>query len=473
MKKYLLLIALLAGCNFAFTSCSDDDDNTDEIDTEAEFSEEAMAAYCALNELCDIDELPSNWQTYTAEPTYGYTVDASNPYVRTVYIDDIMEAEDCFRSLGGTIEHGQANATFTAGSISYVYTAYNQSDLFATIDCNVPQVPDLTQIRFVPSDAQEDNFSWAKDMNQDDIYYSLGDVIQYKNAFWVCVRPAIYGLKHKTYWVTICATNNVAESDLFTNCFHVIYGYEKHGAHTVPTKLGTNVTSFKHFAILLNAMSNWDRYGEKAKKYGFGVGDKMICNKHEYKIDKEYFSMLAHQWLDLFDIYNKLGLIESGLVFPDEHYTVNARKGFLIFYKGYSSWWGNMKLWALHSVYHEDGEEIDPYNDFKDLELKWEMSKIPQYEMINGQKVSREFNIKQYLHCGAYMEERSGVKKEKLPELYGLTSNKTDDQSVNYGFLVKDICFTGSPYEAIPGATDIMLVGKIVKEDDKDFLKKN
>jgi len=141
MKKYLLLIALLAGCNFAFTACSDDDDNADEIDTEAAFSEEAMAAYCALNELCDIDELPSNWQTYTAEPTYGYAIDASNPYVRTVYIGDIIEAEDCFRSLGGTIESGQASATFTAGNISYVYTAKNQSDLLATIDCTCPKFP--------------------------------------------------------------------------------------------------------------------------------------------------------------------------------------------------------------------------------------------------------------------------------------------------------------------------------------------
>jgi len=486
MKKYLLLIALFAGCNFAFTSCSDDDDNADEIDTESAFSEEAMAAYCALNELCDIEELPANWQTYTAEPTIGYAVDASNPYVRTVYIDDIMEAEDCFRSLGGEIESGQASATYTAGSISYVYTAKNQSDLLATIDCNVPQVPHLTQIRFVPGDAQDDNglfgFSWAKDKSQDDIYYRLGDVIEYEGAYWVCVRPAIYGEKHKTYWVAIYANGGSKNEKLFSDCFYTLSETSKYGEHIVPTKLGTDVTSFKHFAILLNALSNNTRYGDKAKEYGFGVGGEMICNNQNHVVDNTYFEHLKKVWKtgedgENYNVYSKLGLAYEYIDEKTKDYMEYARRGFLIFYKGYSSWGKTMTLWALHSTYHKADEPIDPYKDFEDLKFNWELSEVqPKIDELIYES-GQTYNIKNYLNWGWYMKNDSGIDAEKLAKLYGLAyqaegtreDKNEKDTSVTHGFLIKDKCFTGSPYEAIPKATDLVHFKDYIDEHPEVF----
>jgi len=434
MKKYLLLLALLAGCNFAFTACSDDDDNADEIDTEDVFSEEAMAAYCALNQLCGIEELPSNWQTFTAEPTYGYSFDASNPYVRTVYIDDIMEAEDCFRSLGGTIESGQASATYTAGNISYQYTAKNQSDLLATIDCNVPQVPHLTQIRFVPSEVQEENglfgFTWDKTRSQDDIYYSVGDVVydEDEKAFWVCVRPAIYGEKHKTYWVAICADKKAAESKLFEGCFYKIEENSKHGEYTVPTKLGTDVTSFKHLAILLNAVTNPNRYGAEAKKYGFGAGKKLT------NVDQEYFKKLAQYW-EKRNIYSALGILAG-----QEYYN----QGFLMFYKGYSSWGKTMTLWTVKSNGLKTGENnaIVPDKNFEEIKLNWDLA--CQYDV----EYKHEFDIRRYLNNGEYKREYNKYfDANHLAKLFNMEISE-----VEHGFLVKDRCYE-DPYSALPGNT--------------------
>jgi len=425
MKKYLLLIALLAGCNFAFTACSDDD-NADEIDTEAAFSEEAMAAYCALSQLCEVDELPSNWQSYTAEPTYGYAVDASNPYVRTVYIGDIIEAEDCFRSLGGTIESGQASATYTAGNISYVYTVKNQSDLLATIDCSVPQVPHLTQIRFVPSEVQEENglfgFSWPKDKSQDDIYYSFGDIIEYQDVYWVCVRPAIQGVKHKTHWMAIGARQNIQETRAFQDCFCVIQPTTKHGKYRVPTKLSTDVTCIRNLMILFDALAHPKSYGEKAQKYALGVGgERKEISKF---INPTFFSEVKDRWGST--IYRNLGL-------DLPRYTKYPSFGYSIFYKGYSSWGVTMTLWTLNFSKDSEDAEINPDKNIQEVKLNWSLSKLPANSKLSFTD-----------YCSGRQFSGRFEKKASNCDIESIDANLPE-----HGFFVKDICFDGDPYSKI------------------------
>ena len=445
MKKYLLLIALLAGCNFAFTACSDDDDNADEIDTESAFSEEAMAAYCALNELCDIEELPSNWQSYTAEPTIGYAIDASNPYVRTVYVEDVIEAEDCFRSLGGTIESGQASATFTAGSISYQYTAKNQSDLLATIDCSVPQVPHLTQIRFVPNDAQDDNglfwFSWPKGKSQKDIYYSLGDVIRDKNNnCWICVRPAIYGKKHKTYWVAICTQEKREYTELFKNCTEVIQETSNHGTYIVPTNLGTNVTSFKHLMILLYAISNPECYGKDMEKYGFGVGLPM---RDKAGVNSAFFTTLQNGWKTpskkVYNVYQYLNFTDT-----EDIYETISQYGLSIFYKGNYHKGNTLKLWTIQSAPLKGNElTLEQIEDKKfEINMTKPFANGGKYKVENSQTTQEYplFDIGQYI----------GGQYTPLDTPVYFSEDQMKSLGFNiYGFMVKDMCITSDPTEKL------------------------
>jgi len=392
MKKSLLLLFTLCAL---LTACSDNDLTAEEEQIQAEIeaadpygknSEEGLATYCALNMLCNVDSLPDNWRSATFEPTYGYAIDQANPYVRTVYVDDISEAENCFRSLGGTINGGDASATYEVGSLKYVYTALNQTDLFATIDVSVPQIPNLGQLRFVPNSAQDENGLFGYSWKEGDVpYYQIGDVVQRDEdkTLWVCVRPAYKGLKDKSHWVSIDEKQMQLKE------------YKKGGGFIVPTKLGTNVEHINNFAQLMAALQNPDVYTGALATNSFGLEDGRISQK--------LIKSVAAEW-DL-PIYGDNKQTIWQLLKTGKDYFDSQSDELNLFYKGYSCWGFNMTLYWMH--YNEQAGYYPTSKKDKaitPMEYEWKLA-------------DSQFNIYQYLTSKkyGYSDNAGGSNEDALP----------------------------------------------------------
>ena len=494
MKKYLLLLFALC----AFTACSDDDNVSDltneemaaAVDPYGKNTDEGMAAYCALSLLCDLDSLPDNWKTATFEPTYGYAVDAASPYVRTIYVESILDAEDCFRSLGGTIESGQASATYTAGNISYQYTAKNQSDLFATIDCTIPQIPTLSQLRFVPSEVQGDNalfYPW-KASDENNLRYTVGDVVQRLSdgTFWVCVRQARYKKKHKTYWVApVVSSGTVNKDEFFPNTGERVYIKEyaktsSHGDYYVPTKLSTSVDLIRNFIILINALAKDEDvayrnpglsadcadyvYTDKSKVYYYCFGlqykkgeekEVPITNQTIKNIreawDEEQYSYIEGE--NDQSIYSLLGLTHSV-------YTTTPRSGFAVFYKGYSSFGWSMTLWTVM---------LSPYSFWTDTdgdtyEASFDMdTHIVPREHYWKMTDAKGFNIYRYFENNGCWE---GAFKYNL----SFDVNVIEPLPTN-AFILFDMEYDGDPTQEMDGVREIYRY-KDLEEQNKDAKSK-
>ena len=465
MKKYLFL--LFALCAFgAFTACSDDDDNPSAeeisaaVDPYGKYTEEGMAAYSALTLLCDLDSLPNNWRTATYAPTYGYAVDEANPYVRTVYVEDISQAEDCFRSLGGEIESGAASATYTAGNISYKYTAKNESDLFATIDCSVPQIPTLSQLRFVPNDVQEENglfgYSWKEG---DEAYYSLGDVVEDPDdkTLWVCVRAAYPNKKDNSYWVAPYCLDGTRNDKLMQYKEYKESGDYKY--YNVPTKLGSDADKIKNFVMLVDIIRDPSYYAKSREQYGFGLGEGVY--------NKKYFENLQKDWQeksltgyydddDLKPVEAKLSICQilglqyfCGVEACDDSSKIN--KELSAFYKGYSSFGWSMTLWTMCK-----GDEVleDNYNmDFIYSKPNWSMKlgpfDIDKYCVNNP--LNRNDNTSNQYGWGGYSADINydvATSTSSYKDNYG-GLKKSVSGLPSAGVMVWNMSYSGNPTEAM------------------------
>jgi|GEM_PF-6945954 len=194
-------LLLMFAASMCMLSCSDDDSQEDNNggSSSYEYTEEDLAAYHVLDVTSSIDNLPENWQSMTFEPVAGVVLDPSTPYVRYIGVDDLAEAADFYsRMTQVDMTDGRTSDTFTSGDITLKYTAVNQSDLYATIDVNVKQMPHLTQIRLVPQSVIGLN---AKTYDK----YDVGDVIVDKDlCYWFCFKKAEG--TNDSYWASFSLT---------------------------------------------------------------------------------------------------------------------------------------------------------------------------------------------------------------------------------------------------------------------------
>jgi len=432
MKKSLFLLFTLCAL---LTACSDNGLSAEEEQLLAEIeagdpygknSEEGLATYCALDLLCNVDSLPNDWRSATFAPTYGYATDQANPYVRTVYVDDVSEAENCFRSLGGTIERGDASATYEVGSLKYVYTALNQTDLFATIDVSVPQIPNLVQLRFVPNSAQEENGLFGYSWKTSDVpYYSVGDVVQCDKdeTYWICVRPAYNGIKHKTYWVSFDPKQMQIKS------------YNKNNV-IVPTKLGTNVEQFENFAQLMGCFGDPYKYVKDINGYslwneGFGICRRAISPLviANLQIDwgKSYYTK---------DGSSRSNLSEGKQVWDILDFTEDKQffdKEYNLFYKGYSSFGWTMTLWSLNCKPGNPSEDI-PFFLTKN-----------EKDLIEPKEHHWKLEANNYFHIGNYYKDGA----------QGTASGNNVANMPPKALCVWDYVYTGDPTKPMPGFTTI------------------
>ena len=325
-----LCLSLLAGTAL-FPSCSDDD-NEGKLDPQSpeyiamsKATPEAMALSTLLSLTAGIDSLPDNWRTgYTVEPIIGDVLDESQPYVRTLAVNDAAEAIAFYNSLTGE----ELPATATSHTLTLKEEGYtvnlnvaNGSDLIATISVQAKQLPHLSAIRLVPVAALGEN---ADDF---ETYYHMRDVVfdEEDGTYWICARPANarYG-KKDSHWFSfdITTKENV----------HIESADKDRATTIVPTKLGDNVQMMDYLIPLLTFLADPDGYtdvvGHELKDGLAGLG-----------------TTYTHSDLRNIAAYWKRKDIWQHLPF-DKDYMKQAQIN--VYYKGYSSslFGHTMHLWC-------------------------------------------------------------------------------------------------------------------------------
>ena len=261
--KHLLYAVAFAAAGLLAASCSDDEDvstpSTPEEIAASKTSEEAMQLMGLLSAVADVDSLPDNWfeASFTVEPTEGIVLNDAQPYVRSLAVANLKEAVEVYNNLTGqTLDStATANSWKLEGSGTVSYKAVNQTNVFATIDFSIRQLPHLQQLRLVPAAALGTNATFAGEP-----YYQLGDVVldTRDNSFWICARPAYSPAgKGDSHWFSFQLTDKN---------YKTYEGTTKRKTTIVPTKLEKNTRIMNYFMNLLYVMANPDNCADLFQK---------------------------------------------------------------------------------------------------------------------------------------------------------------------------------------------------------------
>ena len=205
----MLTAAVALGIGMSITACSDDDKNEKEEQREPDSATgisgtmEEDILKNLICQWCDVqkDELTGNWQAKTYEATEGLVIDESQPLVRSIQMDDVEAADNYAIGAFGTLgidcmnPNGFSFSNTAVGSVSYKHST--ETNTLAVIDVDIKQIPGLQQIRLVqilPENASSDP------------YYTAGDIIKYKNRYYLCTSKHKYG--EKAYFVNFTDNND-------------------------------------------------------------------------------------------------------------------------------------------------------------------------------------------------------------------------------------------------------------------------
>lgn len=205
--KYGLVCAI--GLMPLFSSCSDSDDHSSkgtQEEMELQDIRQVDAISNVLEVLADVKTLDKDFYNKTYTPTYGKVLDESNPYVRAMKSEDKEEAYAVFAAMigdsellksttdGYTVELKlSGDLAKLAGKETFGTLTYHQGDgstRMAYVDVNIPNMPTLQRIDFVPSQLWGDNDGVKT-------AYTLGQLVKYdgtdeKNSkgegLWLCVQ---------------------------------------------------------------------------------------------------------------------------------------------------------------------------------------------------------------------------------------------------------------------------------------------
>lgn len=271
--KLFLAMLLIGGSALSFSSCSDKDVNDEKIeipgDPYLKTSEEGEALRNILGSVAGLDSLPDNWKnsSFTVEPTLGKVLDETNPFVRTIASNSQQEAIDLFKGFTGCkISDGATSQSWSKEGVgSFMLKMTNKDGVFATIDINMPQMPHLTQLRFVDKSLLGENSS------KDKPYYHIGDVVKVTEndevSYWTCVRCCDNAHdKHKTHWISF---------QLGKNNYKTYDQTDKKAQMIVPTKLGYNSDTermLKYATEFFGAIVRPDIYMDYAEEGYFSDG---------------------------------------------------------------------------------------------------------------------------------------------------------------------------------------------------------
>lgn len=342
MKKNIFaMLALSLGLGMSFTSCSDTDldssnggsNGEDTEVTDAEFQKK-MKLNCLLGAVAGVDSLPNNWnngnyRVSIDENTIGYAESDANPGVRLVPTSSASEAYRKFVNMTASSNSGetpQSEEWKYDGIGTMTFKQVNASDLYATVDVNIEQMPNLTQIKFVPASATGHNASFSGTP-----YYQFGDVVlQTKDGeeptYWVCVRPAskIAGVQ-RTFWCTFqlnsVTSKNANYKEITSKKYNNMYLPTKLAESKFQAKAAENVQNFFN---VLRIIANPKFYENQS-----GIDD--ITNK---EFEPYLVKAISSMWDDkgLWDLVKNKNYSGS----PLKDYLTNAAPTIEAFYYGYS-----------------------------------------------------------------------------------------------------------------------------------------
>ena len=197
MKKhfyFLLMAALVCGLSLCVTSCKDDDNSNvpEEQETYEGLStleNDQLADLVAAWTDTSRDELNgTEWLNNTFEPTVGMELDESNPGIRLVVANTVEEADSIAASMLGSLGIDYENPvgfTYSNSQVGSIGYSHGEGNTLGSISVDkIRQIPVLQEIRLVkvlPNNAKGKP------------YYKCGDIVKYKNRFYVCVSNHKYG----------------------------------------------------------------------------------------------------------------------------------------------------------------------------------------------------------------------------------------------------------------------------------------
>ena len=199
MKKnfYFLLMAALVCClSLSVTSCSKDDDKNDNGNEDQETYEglstlendqlaDLIAAWTDANR----DELNGTaWLNNKYEPTVGLALDESDPGLRYIEAGTVEEADSTAASMLSTLGidyEKPAGFTYNNNQVGTIEYSHGEGNTLGSISVKIQQIPVLREIRLVKELGEN-----AKAKKP---YYKCGDIVKYKNRFYVCVSKHKYG----------------------------------------------------------------------------------------------------------------------------------------------------------------------------------------------------------------------------------------------------------------------------------------
>ena len=195
MKKNfysLLMAALVCGLSLSVTSCKSDDDDSDNngdgIEGLSTLENDQLADLIAAWTDTSRDDLNgTEWLNNQYEPTVGLALDETDPGIRSVVASTVEEADSIAASMLGTLGidyEKPAGFTYSNSQVGTVEYSHGEGNTLGSISVNIRQIPVLQEIRFV------------KDLGENASgkpYYKCGDIVKYKNRFYVCVSNHKYG----------------------------------------------------------------------------------------------------------------------------------------------------------------------------------------------------------------------------------------------------------------------------------------
>ena len=199
MKKhfyFLLMAALVCGLSLSVTSCKDDDSDNNGKGSEEQSDNEGLSTL-ENDQLADLvaawtdanrDDLNgTEWLNNTYEPTVGLALDESQPGIRSIAASTIEGADSIAAGMLGTLGidyEKPAGFTYSNSQVGTIEYSHGEGNTLGTISVKIRQIPVLQEIRLVKELGEN-----AKGKP----YYKCGDIVKYKNRFYVCVSNHKYG----------------------------------------------------------------------------------------------------------------------------------------------------------------------------------------------------------------------------------------------------------------------------------------
>ncbi len=190
-----LWIALVCGLSLSVTSCKDDDNSNvpEEQETYEGLStleNDQLADLVAAWTDASRDDLNgTEWLNNTYEPTVGLELDESNPGIRLVVANTVEEADSIAASMLGSLGIDYENPvgfTYSNSQVGSIEYSHGEGNTLGSISVdNIRQIPILQEIRLVKE--------LGENAEAKKPYYKCGDIVKYKNRFYVCVSNHKYG----------------------------------------------------------------------------------------------------------------------------------------------------------------------------------------------------------------------------------------------------------------------------------------